>query len=118
MDMIHARVTGQMAVLTCTILVVTTCCTAAQQSAKSSSRDRPDDLRRSVLVAAHRGGYANDKADGAPENSLANLELAIEKRFDVYETDIQRTVDGVFVIMHDDTIDRETNGTGRIKDMT
>ena len=69
-------------------------------------------------MAAHRGGYASDKDDRAPENSLANLKLAIEKGFDVYETDIQRTADGVFVIMHDDTIDRETNGSGRISDMT
>ena len=71
-----------------------------------------------VLVAAHRGGYVNDKADNAPENSLANLELAIRKGFDVYETDIQRTSDGIFVIMHDETIERETNGSGRISEMT
>lgn len=71
-----------------------------------------------VLVAAHRGGYANDRENQAPENSLANLRLAIANGYDVYETDIQRTSDGVFVIVHDPTLDRETNGTGRTRDTT
>lgn len=71
-----------------------------------------------VLVAAHRGGYSNDKADQAPENTLANLAVAIRKGYDVYETDIQRTSDGVFVVVHDATLDRETNATGKAKDLT
>lgn len=71
-----------------------------------------------VLVAAHRGGYENDQVDRAPENTLANLAVAIRKGYDVYETDIQRTSDGVFVVVHDATLDRETNGTGEAKDFT
>jgi len=71
-----------------------------------------------ILIAAHRGGYADDKARRAPENSVANVKVAIEKGFDVYETDIQRTSDGVFVIVHDATLDRETNGQGAASDMT
>ena len=71
-----------------------------------------------VLVAAHRGGYSNDKSDQAPENTLANLAVAIRKGYDVYETDIQRTSDGVFVVVHDATLDRETNGTGKAEDLT
>ena len=73
---------------------------------------------RHVLVAAHRGGYSNDKLDRAPENSLANIRLAVKKGYDVYETDIQRTADGVFVIVHDATLERETNGSGATKDHT
>lgn len=69
-------------------------------------------------MAAHRGGYSNDKADQAPENTLANLKVAIRKGYDVYETDIQRTLDGVFVVVHDATLDRETNGSGEAKDLT
>jgi len=71
-----------------------------------------------VLIAAHRGGYAQDKADQAPENSVANVEVAIAKGFDVYETDIRRTSDGVFVIVHDYTLDRETNGSGPVEELT
>lgn len=65
-----------------------------------------------VQIAAHRGGYENDKADDAPENSIANIRNCQSKGFELYETDIQRTKDGRFVIMHDATIDRETTGTG------
>ena len=71
-----------------------------------------------VLIAAHRGGYSHDKLRHAPENSVANVAVAIEMGYDVFETDIQRTSDGVFVIVHDETIDRETNGRGMAKDMT
>ncbi len=74
--------------------------------------------QNAVLVAAHRGGYADDKRDQAPENSLANLQLAIQKGYDVYETDIQRTADGVFVIVHDPSLDRETDGSGKASDLT
>ena len=69
-----------------------------------------------ILIAAHRGGYDNDKADQAPENSVANIQNCESKGYDLYETDIQRTKDGHFVIMHDPTIDRETTGMGSTKD--
>ena len=75
-------------------------------------------LADTVLVAAHRGGYANDRADAAPENSVANVAVAVTKGFDLYETDIQRTRDGVFVIVHDETLERETTGQGQVSDMT
>lgn len=71
-----------------------------------------------ILIAAHRGGYASDKKDKAPENSLANVEVAVAKGFDIYETDIQRTADGVFVVVHDPTLDRETNGSGTADQLT
>ncbi len=76
----------------------------------------PDD--RSILIAAHRGGYTADRQDKAPENSLANIELAITKGYEVFETDLRRTLDGVFVIVHDETLDRETNGTGPVNALT
>lgn len=71
-----------------------------------------------VLIAAHRGGYTNEIADKAPENSVANVAVAIAKGFDLFETDIQRTSDGVFVVVHDDTIERETTGQGQVSDLT
>ncbi|MDF1738604.1 MAG: glycerophosphodiester phosphodiesterase family protein [Verrucomicrobiales bacterium] len=73
---------------------------------------------RYVSIAAHRGGYGNDLEDSAPENTLANLEVAIRKGFDVYETDIRRTRDGVFVIVHDDVLDRETTGSGPVEELS
>ena len=65
-----------------------------------------------IMIAAHRGGYDNDKADQAPENSVANIRICESKGYDLYETDIRRTKDGHFVIVHDPTIDRETTGRG------
>lgn len=69
-----------------------------------------------VQIAAHRGGYENDKSENAPENSVANIRNCQSKGFELYETDIQRTKDGHFVIVHDATIDRETTGTGVASD--
>ncbi|MFK8110666.1 MAG: DUF4886 domain-containing protein [Rubripirellula sp.] len=71
-----------------------------------------------VMIAAHRGGYAEDRRDQAPENTVANIEVAISRGFDLYETDIRRTSDGVFVIVHDGTLDRETTGSGPVEDVT
>ncbi|MBQ2670068.1 MAG: hypothetical protein IJG06_04850 [Clostridia bacterium] len=62
---------------------------------------------------AHRGysGYA-------PENSAAAFELAGKMGFWGIETDISETSDGGFVCMHDETVDRTTDGDGKIGDYT
>jgi len=73
---------------------------------------------RKILIAAHRGGYENDFEDKAPENSIANIQNAINRGFDLYESDVQRTTDGKFIIMHDPTLDRTTNGNGEVAKMT
>ena len=85
--------------------------TATQRTSRAAKHMR-NPSSATILIAAHRGGYANDKADGSPENSVANIQNCESKGYDLYETDIQRTNDGRFVIMHDATIDRETTGTG------
>lgn len=66
-----------------------------------------------VQVIAHRGasGYA-------PENTRAAFDLAIEMGADAIETDVQVTRDGVLVLIHDDRVDRTTNGTGPVADYT
>lgn len=73
---------------------------------------------RSVLIAAHRGGYTNDREVDAPENSVANVAVAASKGYEVFETDIQRTADGVFVLVHDPALERETNGVGTVAEKT
>ena len=74
--------------------------------------------KNKFIIAAHRGGYENDFKDNAPENSIANIQNAINHGFEMYESDVQRTKDGKFIIMHDPTIDRTTNGTGEVAKMT
>ncbi|SDJ70652.1 glycerophosphoryl diester phosphodiesterase [Streptomyces indicus] len=49
---------------------------------------------------------------------MASLELAADRGADWVETDVQITKDGVPVLMHDDTVDRTTNGTGRVDELT
>ena len=71
-----------------------------------------------VFVAAHRGGWERDWENRAPENSLANIDKAFHMGFDVYETDLCQSKDGHFVIIHDGTVDRTTNGTGRVMDLS
>ncbi len=71
------------------------------------------DPHGSVLIASHRGGHLK-----APENSLAAIEEAVAAGADVVETDVQVSADGVPFILHDQKLDRTTNGTGRAADKT
>ncbi len=54
----------------------------------------------------------------APENTVASLETAIDRGAQWVETDVQITKDGRPVMMHDTTVDRMTDGTGRIDQLT
>jgi len=65
------------------------------------------------LVLAHRGASAY-----APENTLAAFNLVFEMGADGIELDVTLTKDGVPVVIHDDTVDRTTNGHGAVKAMT
>jgi glycerophosphoryl diester phosphodiesterase len=65
------------------------------------------------LVIAHRGG-----AGLWPENTLYAFEKANNLGVDVIEIDVRSTSDGTLVVMHDATIDRTTDGTGRVSEMT
>lgn len=64
-------------------------------------------------ILAHRGASIN-----YPENTLAAFEAARELGAQGLELDLQLTSDGVPVIIHDETIDRTSNGKGRVKDMS
>lgn len=57
-------------------------------------------------------------AGHAPENTLAGIELAIGFGADAIEIDVHCTADGVLVLLHDDTVDRTTNGSGNVHAMT
>ena len=71
-------------------------------------------LAGSPLLIAHRGG-----AGLAPENTLAAFENAVHRwGADMLEMDVQSTRDGEVVVIHDETVDRTTDGTGKIRDLT
>jgi glycerophosphoryl diester phosphodiesterase len=54
----------------------------------------------------------------APENTLAGIHEAIRLGADAIEIDVHCTADGVPVLLHDETVDRTTDGTGNIHEMT
>jgi len=66
-----------------------------------------------VLVAAHRGDWRH-----APENSIKAIKNCIKMDVDIVEIDVRKTKDGRLVLMHDETVDRTTNGTGKVSEMT
>lgn len=68
-----------------------------------------------VLVMAHRGCLINKSIT---ENSIAAVNACVSAGIDVFEADTHITKDGHVVICHDATIDRTTNGTGTIANMT
>lgn len=69
----------------------------------------------SLAVIAHRGGPGGS---GTPEGTIGAFEASIEAGADWLEFDVRRTADGILVVLHDDTVDRTTTGTGRITDLT
>ncbi|WP_214700113.1 MULTISPECIES: glycerophosphodiester phosphodiesterase [unclassified Exiguobacterium] len=64
-----------------------------------------------MLIYAHRGYSAN-----YPENTLSAFEAALPY-VDGIELDVQLSKDGRLVVIHDETVDRTTDGTGWVKDM-
>lgn len=70
-------------------------------------------LQPRFLNIAHRGG-----SKLAPEETLVAYQNAISLKADVIECDVHATSDGVLVCMHDNTVDRTTDGKGAIKGMT
>ena len=65
------------------------------------------------LILGHRGASAY-----APENTLAAFRLAREQGADGIELDAKLSADGFVVVMHDTTVDRTTNGTGKVSALT
>jgi glycerophosphoryl diester phosphodiesterase len=68
---------------------------------------------RKPWVIAHRGASGH-----APENTLAAFERAVALGAGFIETDLHLTRDARFVAIHDPTLERTTNGTGRVQDLT
>ncbi|MDF2682031.1 MAG: glycerophosphodiester phosphodiesterase [Brevibacillus sp.] len=75
-------------------------------AAPSEKADRVDTI-------AHRGasGYA-------PENTMAAFRKAVKMKADYIEIDVQATKDGKLVVIHDTTVDRTTDGTGKVSSFT
>lgn len=106
--------TGSVAAL---MLGCTIASSAVHAEAPASARTAWERLERrdpgDVLVIAHRGCWGP-----APENSLAALATCMEIGADGLELDVHHTKDGVAVLLHDETVDRTTDGSGRIDNLS
>lgn len=71
-----------------------------------------------VLVIGHRGAGANADGEALPENTIESAGQAFAEGAEMVEIDVQTTADGAVVLMHDDTVDRTTDGTGCVGALT
>jgi len=65
------------------------------------------------IIFAHRGASAH-----APENTLSAFNLALQHEADAFELDAKLSADGQVVVIHDQTVDRTTDGQGDVRYMT
>ena len=69
--------------------------------------------QQKMVKVAHRGASGH-----APENTMRAFQKGFEMKADYIEIDVQMTKDGELVVIHDTTVDRTTNGTGKVGDLT
>jgi glycerophosphoryl diester phosphodiesterase len=86
-------------------------CTGASVKRKLARSSFP--MKPSILNIAHRGASGT-----SPENTLAAFRAAIAAGAAMCELDVQLTRDQALVVIHDDTVDRTTDGQGAVKEMT
>ncbi|WP_306250936.1 glycerophosphodiester phosphodiesterase family protein [Parvularcula sp. IMCC14364] len=67
-----------------------------------------------MLISAHRGGPVR----GFPENAIETFENTLDHGPMLIETDVRTTADGVFILLHDEDLERTTNGTGLVSETT
>lgn len=85
----------------------------AQEGVEALVHALKDKDSKKVIVVSHRGDWRN-----APENSLQAFKNCIEMGADMIEIDLKKTKDNQLVLMHDNTIDRTTDGKGKPSDYT
>ena len=103
------------------ILLFACLCTLLVSCSTGTAPTRAEQIREqlltcdesNVIVVAHRADWRN-----FPENSLEAIQSAIDMGVDMLEIDVQRTMDGVLILMHDHNLDRTTTGQGNIAETT
>ncbi len=96
------------------IVLVSIWLTSSPASAQPNFRFfEPVEPPRNIQVMVHRG-----MAMAAPENSARAIEMCAQDYCEWAEIDVRLTKDGRHVVIHDDTVDATTNGTGRVDDLT
>lgn len=86
---------------------------ASPQSLKKIQKSFRKKAGKEVLVAAHRGDHME-----APENSILSFEHAIRYGTAIVELDIRNSSNDSLMIIHDSSVDRTTQGTGMVEEMS
>lgn len=68
---------------------------------------------KSPIIIGHRGASGYE-----PENTLRSFARALDMGVDMIELDVYKIKSGEIVVIHDDTVDRTTNGSGKVKELT
>jgi len=87
---------------------------ATEPSADHYIQQTGDVQRKLAPISAHRGGRA---IVGYPENALETFAYMQSRIYTMIECDVRMTEDSVLILMHDQTIDRTTNGVGKVSEM-
>ncbi|MDP4552562.1 glycerophosphodiester phosphodiesterase [Alkalihalobacillus macyae] len=86
----------------------------AEGLASADTKESKPGMNTNKLAnVAHRGASGH-----APEHTIPSYKLGEEMKGDYIEIDLQMTKDGELIAMHDESVDRTTNGTGLVKDYT
>ncbi|MBW2455758.1 MAG: hypothetical protein JRI68_14670 [Deltaproteobacteria bacterium] len=72
----------------------------------------------SVIGCGHRGTGQSGPGDPFPENTLPSIQQAANEGADMVEIDVVHSADGVLVVIHDDRVDRTTDGSGCVGHLT
>lgn len=72
--------------------------------------------RDHVMVVGHRGGVRENGRIVRPENSIEAIEAAVALGLEMVELDVQKTRDGVYLVLHDSWLDRTTSCKGKLTD--
>ncbi|SNZ17972.1 glycerophosphoryl diester phosphodiesterase [Terribacillus aidingensis] len=87
------------------VLLLAGCALVGTEAAKGTNKE--------LLVIAHRGASAVE-----PEHTFPAYDQALEDGADYIEIDLRKTADGELIAMHDDRVDRTTDGEGLVENMT
>lgn len=89
-------------------------CTTLQGNERAAALiNRFADAKSGIMVAAHRGCWRE-----TAENAISAIRACTNMGVDMIEIDVRRSSDGVLILMHDETVDRTTNGTGLVSDLS
>lgn len=100
-----------LALVLCTVLYF---CYLVMNSQRAQNRSwfSPRSGDHKPMIMAHQGGEGE-----RPSNTMLAFQEAVHAGADVIDTDMQMTKDGVLVLIHDEAVDRTTNGKGYVRDL-